>query len=157
MSTLVGDRLPPAVLAAFDGERLSDKVGLGYLLVTTDPDGTPRPCMLSCGEILAVDDRRLRLALWAGTHTAANLSLGTTCLFCYVAPGSVLYVKGTLTSLGTLERHHVECFDLVVASVEADDHPGMPASDTFRFVVMAQAATEVVAEWEERLADLRRL
>lgn len=157
MSTPLGDRLPPEVLAAFDGERLSEKVGLGYLLVTTDPGGAPRPCMLSCGEVLAVDERRLRLALWEGTRTSANLSRGASGLFCYVAAGSVIYVRGTPSRLGALARHHVECFDLAVSSVESDDHPGMPASDTFRFEVRGQPIEAVVAEWRERLADLRTL
>ena len=157
MSTKVGDRLPEQVVLAFDGDRLSEKVGLGYLLVTPDPDGTPRPCMLSCGEVVAVDDRRLRLALWSGTHSSANLSRGAPFLFCFVAPGSVLYLRGTPAGLGTLERHHVDCYDLVVSSVESDDHPGMPASDTFRFVVTGRPVASVVAEWEERLDAMRSL
>ena len=157
MSTSLGDRLPAAVTTAFDGERLQEKVGLGYLLVTSDPDGSPRPCMLSCGELLAPDDRRLRVALWAGTHTSANLSRGSACLFCYVEEGSVLYVRGAPRHVGVLERHHVECFDIEVSSVESDDHPGMPAAGTFRFTVTGQPLESVLAEWQDRLAALRSL
>jgi hypothetical protein len=149
--------LPTAVTSAFDGERLEEKVGLGYLLVTSDPDGTPRPCMLSCGELLAPDDRRLRVGLWAGTHTCANLSRGSACLFCYVAEGTVLYVRGVPRPVGVLERHRVECFDIEVSSVESDDHPGMPATATFRFAVTGQPVESVVAEWQDRLAALRSL
>src|SRR5579875_2470447 len=118
MSTVIGNRMPASVLAAFDGERLGDKIGLGYLLVTSDPDGTPRPCMLSCGELLAPDDRRLRVAVWSGTHTGRNLARGSACLFCYVAEGVVLYVRGTSRHVGALESHHVDCFDIDVSSVE---------------------------------------
>jgi|SRR5579863_8500010 hypothetical protein len=157
MSTEIGDRLPESVVLAFDGERLREKIGLGYLLVTADPDGTPRPCMLSCGEVLAVDDRRLRMALWAGTHSSANLSRGAPCFFCYIAPGSVLYVNGTPSNIGALEQHHVECYDLLVSSVQSDDHPGMPASDTFRFVVTDRSVDSVASEWEERLWAMRSL
>lgn len=157
MSTLVGDRLPAEVLAAFDGLRLRDKIGLGYLLLTSDPDGQPHPCMLSCGEVLAVDDRRLRLALWEGTRTSANLSRGAPCLFCYVEEGSVLYVRGTPRGLGHLEEHRVDCFDVEVSSVESDDHPGMPATSTFLFAVTGQPAESVVDEWQQRLAALRSL
>ena len=157
VSTALGDRLPDAVTTAFDGEHLEEKVGLGYLLVTSDPDGSPRPCMLSCGELLAPDDRRLRVALWIGTHTCENLARGATCLFCYVAEGIVLYMRGTARHVGVLERHHVDCFDIDVSSVESDDHPGMPAAGTFRFTVTGQPLESVVAEWQERLAALRSL
>ena len=157
VSTALGDRMPASVMAAFDGERLEDKVGLGYLLVTSDPDGSPRPCMLSCGELLAPDDRRLRVALWSGTHTCANLSRGSACLFCYVAEGVVLYMRGTPRHVGVLARHHVDCFDIDISSVESDDHPGMPATATFGFAVTGQSVESVVAEWHERLAALRSL
>lgn len=155
MSTPLGDRLPPPVTTAFDGEDLRAKVGLGYLLVTVDVDGTPRPCMLSCGEVLAMGDRRLRLAVWPGTHTCVNLDRGTPCLFVFVAKGTVIHVRGRPVSLGALEEHHVECFDVGVSSVERDDHPGMPASDTFRFSVTDRPVGSVVAEWRDRLAALR--
>ena len=157
MSTALGDRMPDPVMAAFDGERLEEKVGLGYLLVTCDPDGSPRPCMLSCGELLAPDDRRLRVALWSGTHTSENLSRGSACLFCYVEEGIVLYMRGSPRHLGALERHQVECFDIDISSVESDDHPGMPAAGTFRFTVTGQSVQSVVTEWQERLAALRTL
>lgn len=144
-------------METFDGKGLAGKIGLGYLLVTSDPDGQPRPCMLSCGEILAVDGRRLRLALWQGTGTSGNLSRGSSCLFCYVAEGTVLYVRGLPASLGSLEAHHLDCFDVHVSSVESDDHPGMPATDTFRFSLTSQSVDSVVGEWEERLAALGSL
>src|SRR4029450_7350934 len=53
MAKLLGDRLPETVLRAFDGHDLEAKVGPAHLLVTVDPDGTPRPRMLSAGELLA--------------------------------------------------------------------------------------------------------
>ena len=64
--------LPPDDLfGALDGRQLAGKVGPAYLLVTSDEDGTPRPCMLSAGEVLAVDARRVRFALWKGSRTCA--------------------------------------------------------------------------------------
>ena len=63
MAKSLGDRLPQTVLRAFDGNDLEAKVGPAHLLVTVDPDGSPRPCMLSAGEVLAPDDRRLRVLL----------------------------------------------------------------------------------------------
>src|SRR6187551_3092833 len=76
MSRLLGDTLPDDLVAALDGTGPAGKVGQAYLLVTSDEDGTPRPCMLSAGELLAVDGRRVRLALWSGSRTSANLARG---------------------------------------------------------------------------------
>ena len=69
MSKLIGDTIPSGLRQELDGEHLETKIGAAYLLVTADDDGTPRPCMLSAGEVLAVDDRRLRFALWKGSRT----------------------------------------------------------------------------------------
>lgn len=156
MSTVVGTRLPGEILDRFNGNHLEDKVGLAYLLVTSDPDGTPRPCMLSAGEVLAPDDGHLRLALWH-SHTAENLSRGASCLFCYVAEGVVLYVRGRPASLGEIEGLDVECFEVEVSSVESDVHPGMPTADTIRFRIEEPSLSEVIREWQDRLSRLAGL
>ena len=157
MSALIGDRLPPGFLATFDGSSLATKVGLGYLLLTADADGSPRPCMLSPGEILATDERHVRLALWAGSHTSANLAREASNLLCYVAKGSVLYVRGRPRALGRIEHLGVDCFEVEVSSVESDDHPGMPVVDTIRFELTGPTLADVAAEWQERIAALRAL
>lgn len=157
MSTPVGDRLPPDLVEAFNGDDLEAKIGPGYLFVTSDEDGAPRPCMLSAGEVLATDDRHLRLALWSGSHTSANLSRGAPSLFCYVAEGTVLYVRGTPRALGTVARLQVDCFEIEVSIVESDEHPGMPVHDTIRFTVTGRSAEALVREWQQRLAALGSL
>ncbi len=157
MSATIGDKLTAPILELFDGTDLGAKIGLAYLLVTADDDGSPRPCMLSVGEILAVDEQHLRLAIWQGTHTSTNLSSGRPCLFCYIAPGQVLYVRGAVRTLGRLAEHRLDCFEIEVASLESDDHPGMPVIETFRFGLTGQEPDEISREWQLRLDALRRL
>lgn len=155
MSTRLGQSLPREILAALDGAELERKLGPAHILVTTDADGTPRPCMLSAGELLAVGERALRLALWAGSHTAGNLSRGAPALLCYVAPRTVLYVRGTARRLPGREGGGLECFELAVESVESDDHPGMPVTSGIAFAVEAQDPGEVIDVWKRQLAALR--
>lgn len=155
MSTRIGLRLPREVLDALDGAELDRKLGPAHLLVTTDEDGTPRPCMLSAGEVLAVDERALRLALWAGSHTSKNLSRGAPALFCYVAPRTVLYVRGRARRLPDGEGSGLDCFELGVESVESDDHPGMPVISGISFGVEEQDPAEVIDVWKTQLAALR--
>jgi len=154
MSKLIGNALPDDLVAALDGTRLHDKVGPAYLLVTSDEDGTPRPCMLSAGELLAVDGRHLRVALWRGSQTCANLARGGTVLFCHVAPRQVVYVRGPVRALdaGAL---NLDCFELEVDSVESDDHAGMPVTTGITFAIERDDPAVVVEAWERQLAGLR--
>lgn len=156
MAELIGDRLPLEIQNALDGESLEGKVGPAYLLVTVDADGTPRPCMLSAGEILAVDDRRLRFALWSGSRTSQNLARGGRALFCFVAPRTVLYVRGAARSLaGAQQGASLDRFELEVESVEADDHAGMPVTSGISFAVERGEPVDVIEAWRRQLATLR--
>ncbi len=155
MSEPIGDRLPKEILRAFDGEDLERKVGPAALLITTDEDGTPRPCMLSAGEVLAPDDRRLRVALWPGTRTARNLARGSRALLCFVAPGTVLYVKGRARPLDPSASTGLERFEVAVEAVESDLHAGMPVTQGIAFAVEGRDVGRVVEAWRRQLAALR--
>jgi hypothetical protein len=154
MSRLIGEELPAEILAAFDGEELDRKLGPAHLLVTTDPDGTPRPCMLSAGEVLAPDERHLRFALWSGSRTCRNLARGGTALFAYVAPGAVLYVRGPVRPLAGETPSGIAFFGLEVATVESDAHAGMPVTSGIAFTVERPGTDEVLAGWRAQLAAL---
>lgn len=154
MSKEIGDRLPPEIIEALDGEDLERKVGPAHLLLTADEDGTPRPCMLSAGELLAVDERRLRFALWPRTRTAGNLARGGAAVFCYVAPRAVLYVRGR-TSPVRAEDSPLECFELRVESVESDEHAGMPVTSGITFAIERGDPARVVEAWRRQLEPLR--
>lgn len=155
MSKPVGDRLPEEVRRALDGQALEDKVGVAYLLVTADDDGTPRPCMLSAGELLAVDDRTLRVALWPGTRTSANLARGSPALLCYVAPGSVFYVRGRGRPLPETTSTRLARFEIGVESVESDVHEGMPVTSPIVFSVEGSDPAAVVEAWRGQIRALR--
>lgn len=155
MSRLLGDTLPDDLIAALDGTGLSAKVGAAYLLVTSDEDGTPRPCMLSAGELLAVDARRVRIALWRGSRTSANLARGGRALLCHVAPRSVIYVRGAARPLEPVAGEDLDCFELAVDSVESDEHAGMPVTSGITFAIEDAGPAAVVETWERRLAGLR--
>jgi hypothetical protein len=155
VSRSLGDTLPDALVAALDGTGLAGAVGQAYLLVTSDEDGTPRPCMLSAGELLALDRRLLRLALWPGSRTSANLARGGRALLCHVAPRTVIYVRGAVRSLDAGPDPELDCFELAVDAVESDEHAGMPVLTGITFSVEGADPAGVVATWERQLALLR--
>lgn len=155
MSRLVGETLPDDLVEALDGTGLAGKIGPAYLLVTSDEDGTPRPCMLSAGETLALDAKRLRFALWRGSSTGVNLARGGRALFCHVAPRTVVYVRGPVRPLDAGTDLNLDCFELAVESVESDDHAGMPVTTGITFAVERDDPAVVVEAWERQLAGLR--
>jgi hypothetical protein len=143
------------VLAAFDGENLDGKIGPAFLLVTTDPDGTPRPCMLSAGEIFAPDDRTILVAVWPGTKTSRNLSREGRILLCHVDSEAVVYVKGTSAQGGRRRDTGLEHFAILVDAVESDDHPGMPVTSGIRFTVEGDREA-VLTGWRRTIDALRQ-
>ncbi|MCO5967756.1 PNPOx family protein [Actinoallomurus soli] len=156
MADLLGDRLPDELVQALGDEALAATEQPAFLLVTTDEDGAPRICMLSAGELLARDERTLRVALWHGTRTARNLGRGGTVLFGAVSPGSVVYIRARPIRLRTPEPAGTESFELTVASVESDIHAGMPVTSgiTFRPEEPGQATT--LAAWRRQRDLLAR-
>ncbi len=155
MSKVVGERLPEEITRAFDGRDLESKIGPAHLLVTTDDDGTPRPCMLSAGEVLATGDDRLRLILWAGSATSRNLARGGPVLFCYVVGRELYYVKGTARALPPAASSKLERFEIEVQVVESDRHEGMPVTAGITFGIGDLDAAKVTAGWQRQLAALR--
>lgn len=154
MSKRIGYELPPEVVRTFDGENLEEKIGLGFLLVTRDDDGAPRPCLLSAGEMLATGSRAIRLGLWPGTRTARNLSQGEVILLCSVVSDSALYIRGRPYPLRSLSEAGLQSFEIEINSIETDVHEGMPVTSGITFSVETEPK-EVVDTWAAQIAALR--
>jgi hypothetical protein len=150
----IGDRLPADLVRMFDGTGPDLPVGVAYPLVTVDADGTPRFSMLSAGELLATGERSLRIGLWPGTGTGANLAAGRAALLCVAAPGSVRYVRGRATVLTPPAGTELECFELAVSAVESDSHDGMPVVTPITFEVVDPGPAATSAMWRAQLAAL---
>ena len=89
MPRSVGSVLPPELAGLLDGERLEGKVGATFLLVTASTGGEPHVAMLSVGEVLATGPSEVRLALWPGSHTTANVAAtGRALLWALVPPAT---------------------------------------------------------------------
>ncbi|MFD1887331.1 pyridoxamine 5'-phosphate oxidase family protein [Paenibacillus wenxiniae] len=66
-------RLPAILQKLWNGQQLEHKQQLAMPLLTVSEDGYPHQAMVSAGEVLAMDAQTLRIALWTGTNTTANL------------------------------------------------------------------------------------
>ncbi|WP_411344110.1 pyridoxamine 5'-phosphate oxidase family protein [Paenibacillus sp. WLX1005] len=76
--------LPPALLQLLNGQRLEDHQHLAMLLLTVGENGFPYQAMVSVGEVLAVDEQHVRIALWTGTNTTGNLQRDGKALLSFV-------------------------------------------------------------------------
>jgi hypothetical protein len=93
MTRAIGEALPDEIANLLDGRALAAREGLTLLLVTTAADGWPHVAMLSAGEVLATGARELRLALWPGSATTANLSRSRQGLLMLVIGAVTYYVR----------------------------------------------------------------
>lgn len=156
MSKQLGNRLPPEVVDAFDGRNLANKVGAGYVAATHDEDGQIRFCMLSAGEILVIDERTLRIGLWAGTRSSKNLKRGSPLNVCFVAPSTVLYIRGSARELdGPPSSGRMDGFEMTVESVISDAHAGLPVTHTIGFACEGMDEATLVREWKAKVQFLR--
>jgi hypothetical protein len=112
--------------------------------------------MLSVGDLVAVDDRTLRVALWPGTRTGGNLSRQAATMLCSVMPGSVRYVRARPSRLAAGADAPVECFELEVLSVHDDKHEGMAVTSGITFALDGLSTESVVASWRDQLDTLAK-
>jgi hypothetical protein len=147
--------MPSICVEAFNGEGLEEKFGRGYLLITTDVNGTPRPCMLSAGEILALDAHTLRVALWPHTRTLENLKRGGRALLCFIAPHQVLYLRGCPRYLPFHPGITLERVEIKIDHVEADKHEGFEILRGPEFTSEPSVRSATIDGWKRTLEALR--
>src|SRR5262249_61427655 len=93
MSRDLGSELPEALLSLLDGHDLPARLGKAILISTVDAQGWAHPALLSYGEVVAVDARRLRLALYGSSGTSGNLRRCGRVTLCLVEEGMAYYLK----------------------------------------------------------------
>jgi hypothetical protein len=156
MARSIGDRLPQQAAQLLNGSDLQDRVGLTFLLLTTDESGWPHVAMLSVGELVAIDPRTLRAALWLHSSTSTNLTRTEQGLLSLVADGRAYSVRVTAIRGPDLElgQHgQLAQFTLEVQQVveDAADYAELVSGVTFRLL----QPEAVIPRWERTVAALR--
>ncbi|KHF32723.1 hypothetical protein CM49_05008 [Paenibacillus sp. P1XP2] len=72
MQHLHDSELSDDLFELLNGEHLERKQHEAMFLMTVTEDGWPHNAMVSVGEIVALDKKTLRIALWPGTNTTQN-------------------------------------------------------------------------------------
>jgi hypothetical protein len=161
MSRAVGSSLPAPLLERLRGDDLAARMGLAVLILTSDGAGWPHPAMLSYGELVALDARRIRLAVHRTSGTAENLRRSGRITFCFVEAGMAYYVKA---AVGSPERPIVRLPDLtgfeatvqtvLMDAAHADSEPGAIIVDGVRFS-LGRPVSAVLRDWRAVVDGLR--
>jgi hypothetical protein len=152
MHTAMDSRLPAAVVALLDGDDLEARVGLTVELVTTGADGWPGVALLSAGEVLAMSDSQVRLALWPDSRTTANLTRTGRGVLAFVDGGAAFTVRLEASRRPDLPGP-LAAFDGRVAGVRRDEVGYARLTSGITFDLPDEPA--VVARWSKTIESLR--
>ncbi|WP_433574799.1 hypothetical protein [Nocardia brasiliensis] len=140
----------------FDSVARTRPEGQCFILVTADPDSTPRPCLLSVGEILVTDANHMRIAVWPNSRTTANLNRGTPVLLTCALPPDTFHVRAAPRPMAPVPAAHLVRFELTVTSVEQDVHVGLPVTRPMWFEATPDREAWLLEMWQAQLVLLGR-
>lgn len=123
---------------------------LAFQLITLGSDGWPHASMISVGEVVAIDDETLRLALWPRSHAAANCAAGGRALLLAVVDGvgySIALSLSPRRPLPSRDHGSLSAFDARVSEVRADSAPYAELEGGIRFRLLDPGP--VLARWAQ--------
>ena len=129
--------------------------GLTILLLTISSDGYPHQAMLSCGEVVAVDDERLALAVWPTSTAARNLAERPRATLALVDEGTSWCLFAEIADVGTVVTplSGTLCrFDATITRVTSDRAPYAVLESGVTFQLTDPEAT--TARWRELRAAI---
>ena len=116
----------PEPLMAVLGPRGEAVEGLTLLLLTVRADGFPHVAMLSCGEVVALGECRVALALWPSSTAAGNLARTGCATLAAVVDGVSWSLRLEGEEAGVVETPlagRLRRFDLGVVAAASDEAP----------------------------------
>ncbi len=149
-------QLPDTLQQLWNGQHLEHKQQLAMPLLTVSEDGYPHQAMVSAGEVLAMDGQTLRIALWTGTNTTANLMRDGKALLTVVNDGVSYALRLRARALPELEdaAYSRARFEAKIEHIREDvaKYAELLTGVTYRL-----HEPEVVLErWQLTLDELRR-
>jgi hypothetical protein len=161
MSRQLGNKLPESLLSLLDAHDLSSRAGKAILITTIDAQGWPHPALLSYGEVVAIDARRLRVATYRSSRTSENIRRSGHLTLCLIETGMAYYLKTRAVEqeshwvrFPALARFEATVKHVLVDQAREDLEPEARITSGIEFET-AKPREEVVAEWARVLNALR--
>ena len=157
MAASIGNELPAALRPLLDGSDPERWEGFTVSLLSMTADGWPQVALLSVGELLWMDPRHLRLALWPNSTATANLSRAGRATLALVHDNAAYYLRCRAQRLADLPADETGSrlagFELTVADVlkDAVGYATLTSGITFQLTDRQRH----VARWRATHARLR--
>lgn len=137
-----------------NGRDLDTKQHEAMMLLTVSEEGWPHTAMISVGEVIAVDSKRLRLAIWPDTTTTNNMIRTEKATLALVYGGFAHYIKLSLRRLPELPgaKHPRERFEAEIISARSD--VAVYADLTTGIQIDLKDESSVIERWRETLTEL---
>lgn len=162
MARALGNTLPDALWGLLSGQDLAARMGQAILITTTDAEGWPHPALLSYGEVVAVDRRRLRLAVYRTSRTSGNLRRNGKLTLCLIGAGMAYYVKtiagepqDPMKGFADLARFEVTVETVLADQAREDLEPGARLTGGITFDP-GRPPQEALRGWQAMVEGLRR-
>lgn len=156
MTQRLGGELPDSLYGPLSSDDPAAHEGLTLLVLSVDDDGWPRQAMLSVGEVVAFDGRRLGMALWPQSTTTRNLTERGRAVLTAVVDETSYVVRLRVSRSGELftsRAGELARFDALVEEVGSDVVPYAVLESGIRFRLTDRE--DVLARWGEVRAVLR--
>lgn len=147
--------IPEPLMKLLDGDRLPSKQNEAFMLQTVTEEGWPHTAMISVGEIVAMDDYTLRLALWCGTTTSHNMQRSGKAELVIVYAERVYYLKVAVKPLAPLmsAKHERDRFSAHIHALKIDQAKYAHIEAGIR--VQLIDPDSVITRWTETVEELR--
>lgn len=148
--------VPPAVLVALlDGSDLESKTEVSVGVMTSDPDGWPRPAHLSAGEVLLWADGEVRLALHPRSTTTENVRRTQRVVLTIVAEGADHELRCTVVEAAPMTDPPLATFKgrVVLAREHRAPYADVVGGISFRL----HEPEQTLERWRRQIAALRNL
>jgi len=99
MSKVLGNSLNDDLSRRLNGEHLEKYAEKVILLTTVDEQGRPHSAMLSYLEVVASDDRNIRMATYKDSSTTANMRRNGKATISIIDERVAYYIKGSVSEL----------------------------------------------------------
>lgn len=156
MAQSIGPRIPGHILALLSGDALERHVGITFLLLSGSAEGWPHLAMLSVGEVLALDERHLHLALWPASTATDHLSRSGRATLALVHAGAGYSIRLSVrraSDLVTQLSGRLARFECVAEDILEDIAPYAVLEAGVRYRLKDPVAT--VYRWQEVISALR--
>lgn len=148
--------LSPDLHRLLDGYHLADKQHIAMSLLTVSEEGYPHQAMVSAGEVLAMNETTLRIALWQGTHTSANLLRDGKALLAFVHDGISYTLMLKAMPLPPIDNSLYPRDRFEAQLIQVREDIAQYAMLTSGVTIQLHEPEQVLARWEDTLAELRR-